>query len=251
VRSATGELSEESFKALHELSPDKAPPPRGVTVPIAGTTSYLSLPGGSPPHPGILVIHEWWGLNDHIRHWADRLAADGYAALAVDLYEGRVAGDADSAMAYVKRVDESRAAAVIAAGHDFLRESERVKAPRTGVLGWCFGGGWSLRSAMAIPDLDAAVLYYGMPETDPEKLKSIRAPICGIFGNQDPSITPEIVDRFATALREAGVANEIHRYDAGHAFANPSGRRYAEAPAAAAWDVVRAFLAAHLKSPRP
>jgi carboxymethylenebutenolidase len=244
----TGVLSEEEFKALHELRKDQAPPPRGTAVEIAGSTCYLSLPeGGAAPVPGIIVIHEWWGLNDHVRHWADRLAADGYAALAVDLYGGRVADNPDSAMAYVKAVDEARSMQILKAAHRFLLTDPRISAPRTGVIGWCFGGGFSLALAMAEPGLDAAVVYYGRLVTDPERLKAIQAPVLGIFGNRDTSIPPDVVKAFAAGLKKAGVRHDILRYDADHAFANPSGAHYDEQSAAAAWERARMFLRKNLK----
>jgi carboxymethylenebutenolidase len=112
----TGMLSEGDFKALHQLSPDKVPPPRGQKVQIEGTAMYLSLPEGKQaPLPALVVIHEWWGLNDNIRHWTDRLAEDGYAALAVDLYGGKVATTPDEAMATMKAVDEKKALATMLA----------------------------------------------------------------------------------------------------------------------------------------
>lgn len=244
----TGLVDEDTFKALHELNEGEAPPLRGETIELAGTSAYLSLPeGASAPVPGIVVIHEWWGLTDHIRHWSDRLAADGYAALAVDLYGGEVAEDPDGAMALMKAVDAGEAAAVLAAAHAFLAEDPRVSAEARGVIGWCFGGGWALRQAIAVDDLDAAVIYYGHPITDPEQLANIDADLLGIFANEDQSIPPATVDEFVAALEAAGKSIEVHRYDANHAFANPSSGRYEQAAAAEAWAEVREFLARELK----
>lgn len=244
-----GTLSEEAFKALHELKGDKAPAPRGEKISIAGGSAYLSLPPGKKaPMPGVVVIHEWWGLNEHIQHWADRLAEDGYAAVAVDLYGGKVATTPDEAMATMKTVDEKKAIATLVAAHDFLEKDERVKAPRTGSIGWCFGGGFSLKLAMNEPDLDAAVLYYGMLVTDPAALSPIKAEVLGIFGNKDKAIGPEKVNEFEKALGKAGVKSTILRYDADHAFANPSqAARYDEKSAADAWAKVRQFLRAKLQ----
>jgi len=244
----TGILSEQDFAALHELTTAEAPPLRGVEVDLAGGKAYLSLPeGASAPRPAVLVIHEWWGLNDHIRHWADRLAADGYAALAVDLYDGKVATERDEALELMKGVDDARARAVLDAGHRFLAEDPRVAAKRRGVVGWCFGGGWSLQHAIAQPDLDAAVVYYGQLSTDPKELAKIEAPLMGVFGNQDAGIPPASVDAFAAAMKEAGQPLELHRYDAPHAFANPSSGRYNPEAAEDAWGHARAFFAEHLR----
>ncbi|AUX36333.1 MULTISPECIES: dienelactone hydrolase family protein [Sorangium] len=246
--SPTGLLSEEDFKALHQLRSDKAPPARGQTVDVAGTKAYLSLPkDAKPPIPGLVVIHEWWGLNEHIKHWTDRLAEDGYAALAVDMYGGKVATTPDDAMAAMKAVDEAKGLEVVRAAHRFLSSDARIAAPRTGSIGWCFGGAWSLKLALNEPELDAAVLYYGRLVTDPAQLKAIKAPVLGVFGNQDKGIPPEVVNEFDKALHDAGVEHQVLRYDADHAFANPSGERYDTKAAADAWEKVRQFLAAKLK----
>ncbi len=244
---ATGGLSEEEFKALHDLTGRKPPAPKGTMVDLAGARAYLSLPEGKPPFPGVVVIHEWWGLNGHIQHWADRLAADGYAALAVDLYGGQVAENRDDAMRYMQGVDAAKVQEILKRAHAFLKEDPRVSARKRGCIGWCFGGGWTLRQAIATPDLDAAVMYYGQLVLDPAELKAIRAPLLGIFANRDTFITPAKVDEFEKALAAAGVKHKILRYDADHAFANPSGGRYDEKAAAAAWAEARAFLAERLK----
>ncbi len=245
----TGALSEEAFKALHApVSDEPTPALHGTMVDLAGGRAYLSLPAGAGPHPGLVVIQEWWGLNDHIKHWADRLAADGYAALAVDLFDGKVAVDRDEAFQLVSSVNEGRVMEILAAGHAFLKSDPRVAAPTTGSIGWCFGGAWSLRLAIAEPDLDAAVIYYGRLVDDPAQLGRIGAKICGIFGTQDEGIPPAAVASFDAALTAAAVEHEIHSYDAAHAFANPSNSIYDEKNAAAAWEVVRAFLAKHVKA---
>ena len=244
----TSGLSEAEFIALHELTDRAADPLRGQSVTIDGTTGYLSLPeGATAPLPGVIVIHEWWGLNDHVRNWADRLAAEGYAALAVDLYGGATATTPDGAMELMRAVDDAAATSTLAAAHRFLVEGPRVRATHTAVIGWCFGGAWALRTAIAIPELDAAVMYYGRVVDDPEQLRAIEAPLLGIFANQDTSITPANVDAFERALTTAEVDHRILRYDADHAFANPSGARYARDPAEDAWRQVESFLAEHLR----
>ncbi len=239
---STGPLTEEQFKALHELPAEGPAQRRGETIDLAGTRAYLSVPAGEGPHPGIVVIHEFWGLNANIEHWADRLASAGWAALAVDLYGGVVATDRDAAVAAMKAVKEPAAAATIKAAIDFLSSDERVRATKQAVIGWCFGGGWSLRAAIANPDLEGAIIYYGQLETDPAKLAPIKARLLGIFGALDEGIPPAKVEEFQTALKTAGVHAEIHMYDAPHAFANPSNPKYDEKAAADAWSKVLAFL---------
>ncbi|GMU02376.1 hypothetical protein KH5H1_64960 [Corallococcus caeni] len=247
--SATGAVSEEEFKAMHTLRKDAAPERKGQQVELSdGSKAYLSLPPNAKgPLPAIIVIHEWWGLNEHVQAWTDRLAAEGYAALAVDLYHGKVGTNPDEALALVKQVDDDQATKTLLAAHAFLKGDPRIQAPRTGSIGWCFGGGWSLRTAMAIPELSAAVIYYGHPVTDPQQLSTIKAQVLGIFGTKDKSIPPETVQAFEKALEEAGVRSRIVEYDADHAFANPSGARYDERAAASAWAETSAFLARTLK----
>jgi carboxymethylenebutenolidase len=244
----TGGMSEEEFKALHQLRGDHSPAPTGTMIDLGGARAYLSLPAGATgPVPGIVVVHEWWGLNEHIEHWADRLAGLGYAALAVDLYGGKTAETPDDAMALMNGVQEDAAKQVLADAVTFLETDARVKAPKVGVIGWCFGGGWSLETALEHPEIEATVMYYGMPETDVGRLKSVKH-LLGFFANKDTFITPEIVDGFEQNLKDAGVDATILRYDADHAFANPSGPHYDEAAATDAWAHVVPFFAEHLGS---
>lgn len=244
----TGILSEEQFKRLHIPTKKQLPPLHGEDIELAGGKAYVSYPIGDGPFPGLVVIQEWWGLNDHIRHWTDRLAADGYAAIAVDLYDGTVATTSDEAMAAMKNVDPARAREILDAARDFLKTNPRVLTNRIGTIGWCFGGGWSLNCALAWPELEACVLYYGRLVTDPAELKRIGAAVCAVFGDEDQSFPPAVVDEFEAALQAAGVTHEIHRYPAGHAFANPSGGNYVEEHAADAFEKVRKFLAKELKT---
>ncbi|HEY5952382.1 MAG TPA: dienelactone hydrolase family protein [Kofleriaceae bacterium] len=239
---STGPLGEAEFKALHAAPTQNKAPLHGETIDLGGTKAYLSLPAGKGPHPGIVVIHEWWGLNENIEHWADRLATAGYAALAVDLYGGVVATTPDDAMKAMKAVDQSKAIATIKAAFDFLGSDSRIMAPKRAVIGWCFGGGYSLQAALAIPGLDGAIIYYGQLETDPQKLSVIKARVLGVFGNRDKGIPPDQVAKFDAALKQAGVRHEIFQYDAEHAFANPSNPKYDEKSAADAWTHVLAFL---------
>ena len=242
---STGPLTEEQFKAMHTLPSGQTPALKGEMITLAdGSKAYLSLPPGPGPHPGIVVIHEFWGLNDHIKHWADRLTTAGYAAVAVDLYGGVVATDRDTAVKTMKAVVDAKAHATLRAGLDFITNDARIKAPVQAVIGWCFGGGWSLQTAIANADVDGAIIYYGHLESEPAKVAPIKARILGVFGNLDKGIPPEDVDKFEAALKEAGVTATIYRYDADHAFANPSNtEKYDEKNAGDAWSKVLAFLA--------
>jgi len=239
---STGPLSEADFKAMHALPKEGTEKLTGKVIDLAGGKAYLSLPAGEGPFPAIVVIHEWWGLNTNVEHWADRLASAGWAALAVDLYEGKVTTTRDDAMAAMKSVQEPKAKATLKAAVDFLGSDPRVKATTRAVIGWCFGGGWSLQAALAIPELNGAIMYYGQLETDPTKLAAIKGQLLGIFGTRDKGIPPEQVAKFDAALTEAKVPHEIFSYDAEHAFANPSNPKYDEKSSAEAWGHVLAFL---------
>ena len=211
-------------------------------------TGYLATPeNGAGNAPGLIVIHEWWGLNDNIRMMADKLAGEGYQALAVDLYKGKVAETPDSAGTYARSVQNDDALDNLNQAYQYLA-NERG-AGSIGVIGWCFGGAWSLQTALAHPQkIDATVIYYGRLVTDTEQLKKLRMPVLGIFGAEDQGIPPKKVKEFEAALNEAGVSNSIHIYEgAGHAFANPSGTRYVEEAAEDAWRKTTRFLSEHLK----
>lgn len=238
----TGPLSEAEFKALHAPPTSGPVATKGEAIALAGGKAYLSLPAGEPPFPAIVVIHEWWGLNQNIEHWADRLASAGWAAIAVDLYGGAVTTTADDAMKAMKAVDPAQASATIKAALDFAASDPRIAAKVQAVIGWCFGGGWALKAALQRPELDGAIIYYGQLETDPAKLASIKARILGIFGTRDKGIPPEAVATFKAGLEQAKVPHEIHSYDAEHAFANPSNPKYDETSSADAWGHVLAFL---------
>lgn len=238
-----GGLTEAEFKALHAAPAGSTATLKGRDIEVGGAKAYLSVPeGAKSPLPGVVVIHEWWGLNDNVKHWTDRIAAEGYAALAVDLYGGTIAKTADEAMAAIQKVDDAKAHAILRAGHEFLVKDERVRAPRTASIGWCFGGRKSLELSLIEPELDGAVVYYGNPIVDAEMLKPMKAQLLGVFGSRDKSIPVEKVAAFRAALKTADKVADVREYDADHAFANPSNPRYDEANADAAWQVTRAFL---------
>lgn len=215
-------------------------------------TGYLALPDGvSGSIPGIIVIHEWWGLNDNIRTMTERLAGEGYAALAVDLYGGSVANTPDEARSLVESALENsnRLNQNLLAAHDYLVNEQR--APRTGSIGWCFGGTWSLNTALLLPEsLDAAVIYYGGGIiTDSEALQTLQMPIQGHFGTLDDNPSPETARTFESVLDRLGKEAEIYLYEgADHAFANPSGTRYNAEAAEMSWERTVEFLQRHLKT---
>lgn len=200
------------------------------------------------PLPGLIVIHEWWGLNDGVRAMADRLAAEGYVVLAVDLFEGNSTLNPADARAQMLKVVENPESANdnIRQAYQFLVDS--AQSPRVGSLGWCFGGGWSLNSALLFPDeLDAAVIYYGQVTDNEERLAPLNVPILGLFGEDDRGITVESVNGFEQALENLGKNYEIEIYaNAQHAFANPTGNRYNAEVAEIAWVRTLEFLDRYL-----
>ncbi len=209
----------------------------------------LYTPGGSGPFPGIVVIHEWWGLNDWVKEQASKLADQGYAALAVDLYRGKVADNPNTAHELMRGVPEDRAARDLHAAVEFLKSQTNVKKDRIGSIGWCMGGGYSLNVALAEPTLTAAVINYGHLATDPAALHKINAAILGNFGGQDQGIPPEDVKKFEEALKKDGKSADIKIYpNAGHAFENPNNKGgYRADDAADAWQRTVKFLNETLK----
>jgi len=197
------------------------------------------------PAPAVLLIHEWWGLNDQIRAVAADLADAGYVALAVDLFDGQVAQTPDEARAVVDAVDEQQATRILAFWIGWLKEVG-LTTGRVATLGWCFGGGWSLRAALAAP-VDAAVVYYGRVPDNPTQLRRLDGPVLGHFATQDRWINRSMVESFTAAMREADQPYEVYWYDADHAFANPTGGNYDRADARLAWDRTMAFLDTHLR----
>ncbi len=211
-------------------------------------TGYLAQPDADGSFPGVVMIHEWWGLNDNIRTMADALATHGYAVLAVDLFNGSVAETADEAREQVGALNQSQATANMRQAADHLRTE--VDASQIASLGWCFGGGQSLQLAISGEPLAATVLYYGTPlVTNASQLEAIDWPVQGVFGDEDQAIPVDEVDAFNASLDDVGVEHEIHLYEGvGHAFANPSGDAYAPERSMDAWAKTLAFLDEHLTS---
>lgn len=218
----------------------------GGPVRYGAWQGYAARPKDEPKG-GVIVIHEWWGLNDNIREMARRLAAEGYLALAVDVYDGRSAtepGEArelvSAAMSAPERTDEN-----LRAAYAWL---EARGVPAIGSIGWCFGGGLSLQAALLHPDsLDAAVIYYGHVTTDRDELASLEMPILGIFGAEDQAIPLDDVREFEATLKDLGKSADVVVYPgAGHAFANPSGTNYEAEAAADAWTRTLEFFDRYL-----
>jgi carboxymethylenebutenolidase len=205
---------------------------------------YLALPPGKGPFPALVVIHEWWGLNDQIKAVTADFAAAGYVALAVDLYRGKVTASFEEAPKLAGGLDRARAAADLAEAYHYLSGRPDVRKGKVGSVGWCMGGGFSLGLAVAEPRLAACVVYYGRLETDPALLQKIGAPVIGFFGQDDQGIPVAAVNGFEQAMKHAGKKVSVHTYPgAGHAFANPT-RTDAYRPEATkdSWGRMMSFL---------
>ena len=255
--SAMAELHKDDVPIASPAAKDVAPDAVTTEDVTYGTldgipfNGYLAKPADvSSPLPGLIVIQEWWGLNDNIRTMTRRLAAEGYTALAVDLYDGEVAENRDQAKTLVQAAiqNSERLTQNVVAAYGYLTDEQQ--SPTVGTIGWCFGGTWSLNTALALPtELDATVIYYGgQISTDPATLEPLQMPIQGHFGALDSSPSPETVQAFETALTDLGKETEIYVYEgANHAFANPSGTRYNAEAADLAWQRTTAFLKQHLQ----
>ncbi len=212
---------------------------------------YLSVPADATGSlPALIVIHEWWGLNDNIIATSERLAAEGYITLAVDLYGEQTAETPKQAVKLMQGLMEEPdfAIANLEAAYAYLNDA--AGAPKIGVIGWCLGGRWSLQAALALPDdIDAMVMYYGSVETDRERLATLNMPILGLFAGDDPIVPRNSIDQFRVALAELGKQANIYVYEESkHAFANPSGLSYDEEAATDAWDKTLEFFYENLVS---
>ena len=215
-----------------------------ITIPSGeSVTGALAVPA-RPPAPAVLLIHEWWGLNDQIKAVAAELAKEGYLALAADLYGGKVATTRDEARAYRKRMNTATATATVAAWIDWLKGHAKGTG-KVGTVGWCFGGGWSLNASLA-RNVDATVVYYGRVNTTAAELAALTGPVLGHFGTLDRNINRDMVGGFEKAMDAAGKTYEVHWYEADHAFANPTGSRYDAKDAALAWKRTLEFFKTHL-----
>jgi carboxymethylenebutenolidase len=191
----------------------------------------------------LIVIQEWWGLNENIKMEADKYYTDlgDVNVIAVDMYDGKVAATPDSAMKLMRGADMGRMTAIMQGAIKYAGSKASIYS-----VGWCFGGMWSLQTAiLAGPQAKGSVMYYGRPESNMEKLKSIQCDIIGFFGNLDQSPSPTMVNDFEKNMKEAGKNLSVNRYQAGHGFANPSNPSYNAAAKEDAYAKAIAFLKAH------
>lgn len=217
----------------------------------------IKLDGGQPvtasviypevtPAPAVLLVHEWWGLNDQIKAVAAELAREGYVAVAVDLYGGNVGTTREEAGQYMKAVKPADATETLEKWISWARANEKT-TDNLGTIGWCFGGGWALNASIAAPT-EATIVYYGSVDRTADQLKALKGPVMGHFAEKDQWINKAMVDGFVEQMKLAGEpAPEVFWYDADHAFANPSGGRYDQADAQLAWKRSLEFFKKNLR----
>jgi len=213
------------------------------TIPHGGTVSgYLAQAPGSAKY--VVVIQEWWGLNEQIRGVCERFAAAGFSALAPDLYQGRVTSNPDEANHMMSGLDWVGATEQDVRG---AVQYLKTRGGRAAVMGFCMGGALTIIAGVKIPDLDAAVCFYGIPPAEAADPKALRVPLQGHFANQDDWCTPAAVNALETTLKEARVSHELFRYDAQHGFFNEQRPDVHDAAASQlAWERTLRFLNAHL-----
>jgi len=212
---------------------------------------YLAEPAGGTKAPAMVVIQEWWGMNDQIRGVADRFAKAGYRALVPDLYRGKTAVDAKEANHLMTGLNFGDAA-----GQDIRGAVQYLKkaSPKVGVTGFCMGGALTVLAAVNVPEMDAGVIWYGYPPLEYVDASKIKAPLMGHWATEDQAFAIGGVDELEKKLRAAGVKFEFHRYNAKHAFANETADekklemlKYDPKAAEIAWQRTMDFLAKHLK----
>lgn len=209
-------------------------------------SGYLALPPDAETAPGVVMLQEWWGLNDHIKDMADRMAAEGFVVLAPDLYDGAVVSEPDEARKLVMELDQEAAVMDVDDAAAFLLARDDVVPGGVGVMGFCMGGRLSLAAGAAVDDVAAVVAYYGSPP-ESEVAAEIGAPVLGLYGGQDDGIPVADVEAMMATIDEAGITNELVVYDeAGHAFANDTRESHDPEAADDAWARTLAWWRAHL-----
>jgi carboxymethylenebutenolidase len=240
-----------AFVALHEtpLQVDFTPK-YGSMQDVAGAQDFV-IPAKKGSHGAVLMFHEFWGLNNQIKMTAEKLHEEtGFGVIAVDLYGGKVFTSAKDASEAMRAVNQTEADKQIAGTIDAIFSSHILgdSVRKLGTIGYCFGGGYSLETALEDDGaISACVMYYGHPEQDLTRLSRLQAPLLGFFGAQDTGITPAIVDRFKADLKTDGKDYRIYSYDAPHGFANPSNPRYNKAATEDSWKKTISFFKSNLR----
>ena len=253
ARKFVGIMGACSLVASALVIPGQASPSKAESVSYKSgddtVSGYLALPDSPGPHPALIVIQEFWGLNDWVKEQAQRFADQGYAALAVDLYRGKSASNPEEAHELMRGMPHDRALRDLKAAFDYLASRPDVKKDKIGSVGWCMGGGYSLELAENEPKLAACAVNYGALPTDPALIQKIRAPVLGNFGAEDRGIPPDAVHAFEKAMKDAGKTIDAKVYEgAGHAFENPNNKGgYRQDAATDAWARMLGFFSKTLK----
>ncbi|NBO57713.1 MAG: dienelactone hydrolase family protein [Chitinophagia bacterium] len=242
------EASQSAFASLH-IKPKQASTAEQLGKMISFSVSdnkeanAYFIPSKKKSNKWLIVIQEWWGLNDNIKNEADKYYKDlgNMNVLAVDMYDGKVAATPDSAMKLMRGADMTRMVAIIKGAIEYTGKDANIYS-----VGWCFGGMWSLQTAiLAESKAKGSVMFYGRPESNLDKLKTLQCDVIGFFGNKDQSPSPAVVNEFEKNMQSAGKKLETHRYEAGHGFANPSNPSFNAEASADAYQKAIAFLKAH------
>jgi carboxymethylenebutenolidase len=211
-----------------------------------GRTGFLAHPSGDGTYPPVVVIQEWWGVDDHVMDVTRRFARAGFLAMAPDLYHGAVATEPSDAKKLLMELDVDQAVSEIGQAVAYLLQHPRAKGESVGVVGFCMGGRLAFRVAEVTPDVGAVVVFYGHPP-EPDAAERVQAPILGLFGGQDAGIPVDTIRTFDEALTEARVEHEFVVYpQAGHAFFNDTRSRHDADASADAWNRTVAWLNDHL-----
>ena len=211
--------------------------------------AFVAMPHSGGPAPAIILIHEWWGLNDWVQQNAKRLAKEGYVALAIDLYRGEVTAEQETAHQLMRGLPEDRALRDLQSAFAYLQSRDDVDKNNIGSIGWCMGGGYSLQAAVHLPELAACVINYGRLVTDANLIQKINAPVLGIFGGLDRGIPVKDVRTFEKQAKNLGKSVIIEVYaKSGHGFINENNAKaHNSKDAAQAWEETLAFFGEHLK----
>ena len=212
--------------------------------------AFLAVPKAEGKFPAIVLIHEWWGLTDWEKENAVRFASMGYVAIAVDLYRGKLATTPEDARRYMQSLSNDVVLRDIKSAVDYLKSREDVKKDKIGIIGWCMGGGFALRSLIEIPDFSAGVICYGRLVEDEKQLERIKSPVLGIFAEKDKGIPPDAVKSFEKKMKKLGKKIEVKIYPGvSHAFMNPNNKTgYDEISTKSAWDLIDKFFKKYLKA---
>ena len=240
---------DESFQEAHDLPGEIDFDGKGrmIEIPVANgeaANAYILEAEENPDRKFLIVIHEWWGLNDYVRAETERFfeALDNTTVIALDMYDGKVATEREQAQEFMQGLSEERAAALVAGALAYAGPNARI-----GTLGWCFGGGWSLKTSIAAGDNGkACVMYYGMPVKTAAELAPLQAPILGIFAKKDGWINEEVVGKFEDLAAATKKQLTVRWFEADHAFANPTRDIYVEEAAEEANELAVDFLKRYL-----